>query len=214
MANTTVKNVLVLGATGRTGQHLVAQALQLGYQVTAFVRDSSRLAITSDRLRVLTGDVREGDALTNAVRGQDVVISALGVGDSFKPNGLIGQSAPRIVQAMESAGVRRLIFTSGFGVGETYRDAPLPLKFFSRLLLKDIYRDKAAGEVAIRASGLDWTIVYPTGMVNKPARGNYRAGERLSLRGFATISRADVADFLLKQIEDTTYVRKSAAISW
>jgi putative NADH-flavin reductase len=214
MANTSLKCVLVLGASGRTGQLLVAKALAHGHEVTAFVRDPSRLAITSERLRVVQGDAREGVALEQAVRGQDAVISVLGVGDSFKPNGLIAACGPRIVSAMEREGVRRLIFTSGFGVGETYRDAPLPLKFFARVLLKDIYRDKAAGEVPIRASDLAWTLVYPTGMVNKPGRGNYREGERLSIRGLAFIARADVADFLLKQVEDTTYVRKNAVISW
>jgi putative NADH-flavin reductase len=209
-----MKKILILGASGRTGQHLVSMALHAGHEVTAFVRDPRRLTLTSDRLRVVAGDVREGDALSSAVRGQDVVISLIGAGDSFKPNGVIAASAPRIVHAMEREGVRRLIFTSGFGVGETYRDAPLPLKIFARLLLKDIYRDKAAGEVAIRASKLDWTIVYPTGMNDKPARGTYRAGERLKLRGFAFISRADVADFLVKQVDDASYIRRSVVISW
>ena len=214
MANTSLKRVLVLGASGRTGQLLVAKALAHGHEVTAFVRDPAKLTVASDRLRVVQGDAREGDALMNAVRGQDVVISLLGVGDSFKPNGLIGACGPRIVTAMERQGVRRLIFTSGFGVGETYRDAPIPMKIFAKLLLKNIYRDKAAGEVPIRASGLQWTIVYPTGMVDKPARGDCRVGERLSIRGFAFISRGDVADFLLAQIDDATYVRKNAVISW
>jgi putative NADH-flavin reductase len=209
-----VRKVLILGATGGTGQRLVAAALQRGHLVTAFVRDSRPMALTSDRLRVLTGDVTGDDlALATAMRDQDVVISALGAGKSFKSHGVIAQGMPRIVRAMENEGVRRLIFTSAFGVGETYRDVPLLPRLFIRLLLQDIYRDKEAGEAILRASGLDWTLVYPAGLVDAPATGRYRTGERLALRGFPRIARADVADFLLAQIEDTTFVRKGVLIS-
>ena len=120
---------------------------------------------------------------------------------------------PRIVRAMEDHGIRRLIFTSAFGVGDTRRDVPLVPRIFIRLLLQDIYRDKELGEATLRASGLDWTLVYPAGLVDGPATGQCRAGERLSLSGFPRIARADVADFLLTQIDDTTYVRKGVLIS-
>jgi uncharacterized protein YbjT (DUF2867 family) len=114
---------------------------------------------------------------------------------------------------MDAHGVRRLIFTSAFGVGDTYRDVPMVPRIFIRVLLQDIYRDKALGEAALRASGLDWTLVYPTGLVDGPAIGHCRAGERLSLRGFPRIARADVASFLLTQLDDQTYVRKGVLIS-
>jgi putative NADH-flavin reductase len=209
-----VRKVLILGATGGTGQQLVAAALQRGHLVTALVRDPRPMARTSDRLRLLTGGVTDdGPVLADAVRGQDAVISALGSGKSFKSHGVIAQGMPCIVRAMEDEGVRRLIFTSAFGVGETYRDVPLLPRLFIRLLLQDIYRDKEAGEAILRASGLDWTLVYPAGLVDAPATGRYRVGERLALRGFPRIARADVADFLLAQIEDTTFVRKGVLIS-
>jgi putative NADH-flavin reductase len=206
-------NVLVLGATGGTGRQVVAQALQKGHTVTALVRDPARLEVAGQHLRVRTGDVRDGNALGEAMRGQDVVISALGVGKSFKPAALIVESTEHIVRAMESQGVRRLVVTSAFGVGDTYRDTPFVPRLFIRLLLKDIYRDKHAGEEIIRPSGLDWTIVYPTGLTDDPPSGQYRVGERLTLRGFPKISRTDVADFLVQQIEDTRYVRKGVLIS-
>src|SRR4249920_173571 len=114
------RKVLVLGATGGTGQQVVTQALQQGHTVTALVRDPARVSVASDRLRVLTGSVTEdGPALAAAVRGQDVVISALGAGQSFKSRGVIAESVPRIVRAMGDAGVRRLVFTSAFGVHES-----------------------------------------------------------------------------------------------
>jgi uncharacterized protein YbjT (DUF2867 family) len=208
------KRILVIGATGGTGQRVVAQALKAGHRLTALVRNPQGLAVTSDRLRVLTGDVVRDDAvLEEAVRGQDVVISTLGVGKSFKPGGLIARSAPRIVNAMESQGVRRLMFVSAFGVGGTYRDVPFVPRLFIRLLLKDIYHDKNAGEEAIRRSGLDWTIVYPTGLTDAPGNGRYRVGERLALRGFPRIPRADVATFIVQDIDSAAYLRKGVLIS-
>jgi putative NADH-flavin reductase len=188
--------------------------LQQGHDVTGLVRTPQRLTITHDRLRVLTGSVTDdSQALASAVRDQDVVICTLGVGRSFKSGGLITRCMPRIVRAMEDHGIRRLIFTSAFGVGETRRDVPLVPRIFIRLLLQDIYRDKEVGEATLRASGLDWTLVYPAALVDGAATGHYRAGERLSLSGFPRIARADVADFLLTQIDDTTYVRRCVLIS-
>ncbi len=209
-----VRHVLVLGAAGLTGRHVVTQALAQGHVVTAFVRDPGAMTLTSDRLRVITGDVTSDDpALASAVRGQDAVISALGRGKSFRSGGLIAKSVPRIIHAMESEGVRRLIFTSAFGIGETYRDTPWLPRLFIGTLLRGIYRDKEAGEVALRSSALDWTLVYPSGLVDAPATGRYRAGVRLSLRGFPTVPRADVAAFLLTQITDTAFVRAGVLIS-
>jgi putative NADH-flavin reductase len=163
---------------------------------------------------VLAGSATDdSQALADAVRAQDAVISTLGVGRSFKSEGLITLSMPRIVRAMEGHGVRRLIFTSAFGVGDTRRDVPLVPRIFIRVLLQGIYRDKERGEATLRASGLDWTLVYPVGLIDAPGIGRCRAGERLSLSGFPRIARADVADFLLNQIDDTTYVRKGVLIS-
>ena len=208
------KKVLVLGATGGTGQHVVSQALQKGHDVTVLVRNPERLTIGADRLRVATGSVTDDkQTLASAVRGQDVVISALGVGSSLRSRGLVAGSVPAIVHAMEGHGVRRLIFTSAYGVGETWRDVPLLPRVLIRLLLRDLYADKASGEEELRRCSLDWTLVYPVTLTNGPETGRYRVGERLKLRGLPRISRADVADFLVNQIEDRTYVKKGVLIS-
>jgi putative NADH-flavin reductase len=206
--------LLVIGATGGLGRHVVDQAVQRGHDVTVFVRDAARTGASAGRVQVVVGDATaDDDALAAAVRGQDVVISALGVGSSFKPDGLIAKSAPRIVRAMEREGVRRLIFTSAFGVGGSYGGAPLIARIFFRTLLRRIYADKAAGEPAVRDSTLDWTLVYPTKFTNGPRTGRYRAGEHLELRGLISVSRADVADFLLTEAEAPKYVRKVVLIS-
>lgn len=210
----TAQNVLVFGASGGTGRQVVMQALGHGDHVTAFVRDPARLPLTDERLRVVTGSVTEDDpALTAAMQGQDVVISTLGAGKSFASGNVIANSAERIVRTMRASGVRRLIMMSAFGVGETDRDVPFIPRMFGRLLLKDVYRDKAAGEAHVHGSDLAWTVVYPTALFDGPETGHVRSGERLALSGFPRIARADVAAFMLEQVGDTRYVRKGVLIS-
>jgi putative NADH-flavin reductase len=209
-----MKKILVLGPTGGTGRQVVSLALQQGHSVTVLVRSPQRLTVTHDRLRVLTGSIPEdGPALATAVHAQDVVISTLGVGNSLKSGGLIARSVPAIVRAMENEGVRRLIFTSAYGVGDTRKDVPLLPRILMRLLLHDLYTDKEAGEKELRRSSLDWTLVYPVTLTNAPGTGRYRVGERLTLQGLPRVSRADVAAFILTQIEDRTYLRKGVLIS-
>jgi putative NADH-flavin reductase len=206
--------LLVLGATGGTGQEVVSQALENGHLVTAFVRDPSRLKFSADRLRVLTGTVTgDGAPLATAIRGQDVVISALGRGMSLKSEDLMAQSMPAIVRAMESEGVRRLIFTSAYGVGVTWRDVPPLGKIVIKMFLRNLYADKVVGEAELQRSVLDWTLVYPVQLTNGPRTGRYRFGERLELHGLPRVSRADVADFILTQVEDRTFVRKGVIVS-
>ena len=207
-------NILVLGATGPTGQHIVSQALEQGHDVTAFVRNPEKLSATNGRLHIVTGSVPDNpEAVAQAVRGKDAVISALGVGQTFKPRGLIARSASIIVSAMERQGVRRLIFISAAGVGHTY-PLPLLLGLFTRTLLRWLYADKQAGEALIAASQLDWTVVHPVILTHGVKTGRYRVGERVALDGARTISRADVAHFVLTQLGDRTYVRKTPVISY
>jgi putative NADH-flavin reductase len=204
--------ILVLGATGGTGREVVTQALGRGHDVTVLVRDPSRLP-AADRVRVITGDLRaDPEVLRAAVAGQDAVVSALGVGNSLKSHGLITYAVPALVQAMTTAGVGRLVFTSAYGVGDTWRDAPLLPRIVMRLLLRDLYADKAAGETLLRQSTINWTLVHPVTLTNGPRTGRTQHGERLALSGFPRISRADVAEFLLAQLDDTRYVRKSVIV--
>jgi putative NADH-flavin reductase len=207
--------LLVLGATGGTGREIVTQALEQSHETTVFVRNPEPLQDLRKNIRVLTGDVTdEGPALPRAIAGQDLVISALGVGKSFKSRGLIGRTAPLIVNAMAKEGVRRLLFVSAYGVGATWRDVPVFPRVLMRLLLSDIYRDKEDGEKHVLQSDLDWTVIYPVTLTNGGTTGKYRVGERLSLGGFPTISRADVAHFLLKEVSVHTYSRKRILISY
>ena len=208
-----MSRLLVLGATGGTGQQVVSQALEGGHDVTVLVRNPQRLSTIHDRLQVLTGNVVDERALTDAMRAQNVVISTMGVGKSLKSSGLIARSMPAIVTAMKRHGIRRLIFTSAYGVGATRRDVPLLPRMLIRLLLRDLYADKEAGEDYLHRSDLDWTLIYPVTLTNGPITGRYRVGERLELHGLPTVSRADVAHFLVTQIGDSAYSRKGVLIS-
>jgi len=208
-----MKKLLVLGATGGIGRQVVSQALDAGHQVTAFVRHPDKMGIRHERLTLTIGDVTAGgSALSSAVRGQDAVISALGRGNSFKADGLMQRAVPSIISAMQTNHVRRLIFVSAMGVGDTSRDAPVMPRIFHRLLLRGIFADKRAAEDIIRRSDLDWTIVHPTGLTYGPLTGTYRIGEHLTMRGFPTISRADTAHFILRQVDDGS-MRKVVIVS-
>jgi len=208
------RRILVLGATGGTGRDVVLQALQQGHAVTALARRPERMGHTHERLRFIAADLAsDGATLDDAIRGQEAVISALGQGSSLRSMGLIARSMPKIIDAMTRLGVARLIVTSAYGVGATWEDVPAVPRILIRLLLGDLYADKEAGEATLRRSALDWTLVYPTMLTNGPRTDRYRVGERLSLRGLPRISRADLAAFLLTQIEDRSYIRKGVLIS-
>jgi putative NADH-flavin reductase len=209
-----VRKVLVLGATGGTGRHVAEQATEMGLEVTALVRTPAKMPPTDRPMRIVTGDIRtDSPVVRGAFASQDAVISALGVGQSFKSDGFIAHAAPLIVAAMREHGVRRLVFTSAFGVGPTWRDTPMLPRIFVKTLLRDVYADKAAGEQVIKDSGLDWTIVYPAGLTNGPRTSSARVGERLTLSGFPRVSRADVAVVLLQQLDDPRFIGKGILVA-
>jgi putative NADH-flavin reductase len=203
---------LVLGATGGTGQQVLAQAIDAGYDVTALVRSPGKISRQHPQLRILEGELSPGD-LAHAVRDQDAVVSALGRGKTFKSEHLIERTVPVILAAMQDAGVRRLMFTSAFGVGPTLAQSPLLPKIFFRTLLRDIYADKAIGDDLIRRSHLDWTIVQPVMLNDGPLTRRYRSGERLALSGMPVISRANTAHFLLDRINDASTIGKTIVIA-
>ena len=206
--------IAVFGANGPTGRQVVRQALDAGHDVTAFVRDAAAFDVKHDRLRTVVGDTLRDDAkVAEAIRGQDVVVSALGRRASFKSENLIRLSLQSIVSAMERNGVRRLIVVSAFGVGDSRRDVPLVPRIMHRLLLGDLFADKKAAEDDLRRSSVDWIVAYPVLLTNGPLTGRYRVGERLELSGMPKISRADVAHFVLSQLEARDYVRKVAVLA-
>jgi uncharacterized protein YbjT (DUF2867 family) len=207
-------NLLVLGATGGTGRQLVTQALARGHEVAAFSRHPEKLGITDARLTTVAGDAAaDAAAIARALPGRDAVLSALGRGLSFTSHGLMVRSLGNLLPAMERLGLRRLVFLSSYGVGEGNDDARgLSLLFF-RTLLRGIYADKATGEAMIQASALDWTLVNPVILTNAAGIAPYRVGEQLDIPSGAKISRASVAEFMLRCIADAATVKKRLLVS-
>ncbi|MEY9966943.1 putative NADH-flavin reductase [Streptacidiphilus sp. MAP12-16] len=209
--------IIVFGATGKTGRQVVQRALDAGHEVTAFVRDPARLDVHHPQLHVSVGQVTTDQAaVTAAVEGHDAVISALGTARTLhgmRSPTIMSQAMPVIIQAMTDGGVDRLVFLSSFGVGDSYAAAPPLLKVMFRYFLGPVYADKAAAEKLLRDSTLNWTLVYPVLLTNGPHTGAYRSDVSVKLTGMPRISRADVADFMLNQIDSSAFSRSVAVLT-
>jgi putative NADH-flavin reductase len=223
----------VFGATGGTGTYLVEQALAAGHEVTAVVRDPARLRVadgsrvTADvgapaqpggpgrRLRVVTADVMDPAAITEAVTEADAVVCALG------PHGaghttVIQDGHRSIIAAMRRAGSRRLLSVSGSiaaddGEGPTMRYLVKPLA--RATFLRHVCADMRAAEAEVRASGLDWTIVRPPRLLDRPARGSYRTALDRNLPRGLTIPRADLAAGLMAMLADPATIHRHVGIA-
>ena len=206
--------LLVLGATGGTGREVIGQPLEQGHDVTAFVRDPSKMTSTNGRLRIVVGSVTGDEAVAQVTRGQGVFISALGVRQSFRSSNLISHSMRTTVPVMEGQGVRRLIVVSA--CGSAIRPARPRCSRGSCTACSSatsLPTRRPGGLPAPERPRLD--AVYPVTLTDGPRTGTYRVGERLVLHGILPrIARADVADFILTQLASTAYRRKVAVISY
>lgn len=210
----------IFGATGRTGRQLVEQALGRGYRVTAFVRDPAKLGLSHEGLAVIQGDVTDGSAVERAVSGQDAVVSALGHAKG-SPRDVQTRGTANIVAAMEEYGVRRLVSLTGAGVrAEGVRaeeDEPkLVDKVFGFLLgtLQREVLEDAVGHVAvIRESGLEWVVVRGPRLTEGEKKGEYRVG-LIGKNSGTSISRADLAGFMLDQVTDDAHLRQMPVVSY
>ncbi len=207
--------ILIVGATGGLGKELVSRALGQGHEVTVLVRDPAKLEGQGGRLRVARGDVLDPTSVESAVLGQDAVVSALGTPSPRKPSTLLMEGTRNLVGAMERHGVRRLVCVTILGTGDSGRRHGslfyrlFVLGFFVRPMLED----KERQEEVIRRSRLDWTIVRPPRYTNEPQSGAHRViGDGGGEVG--KISRADLADFMLDQLDDRTYVRRAVVVGY
>ena len=208
--------VLVVGATGGTGRQLVQQALDKGHQVTAFVRNPAKLQIEHANLRIVKGDVLDYASVQAAMGGQDAVLSALGHKRFFYPNRIQSTGMQNILRAMQACDVSRLICETAIGIGDSVGRGGLPFTFvFLPLVLPFYMWDKLRQEELIIASDRDWTIVRPGMLTNGAARRNYRHGPKVGSYVWPIlVSRADVADFMLKQLSDDAYVGSAPGIGY
>ncbi len=205
--------ILVFGSTGTIGKHLVEQALDAGHKVTAFARDTAKIASSHERLTKVAGDVLNPSSVAASMPHHDAVLVVLGAGRKGRVR---AEGTRNIIAAMHAHGVKRLICQSSLGVGDSRGN----LNFFWKyimfgMLLRPAYADHELQEQYVRTSGLDWTIVRPAAFIDGEHTGQYRHGfSTTDKSGALKISRADVADFLLKQLEDLRYLHQSPGLSY
>lgn len=198
--------VVVVGAAGGIGRHVVTQALDAGHSVTAFLRDPGKLTLRHERLAIARGDVLDGEALRNAIVGHEAVVSAMGVHDRA-PTTLYSDGARNTLTAMSAEGVRRYIAISASGFHRDEND-PFLLRYLLKPIvsqvLKEHYADLIRMESVIRASDRDWTIVVPPRLTDGPRTERYREELDVNVRNSQSISRADVADYIVKHLAKAT----------
>jgi len=207
--------ILVLGATGATGRLIVGRALAKGHDVVALVRSKAR-ATDLAGAELVEGDARDAAALTRAIAGCDAVVSSLGTAMSpFREVTLLSTATRALVGVMAAQNIRRLVCITGLGAGDSRGHGGF---FFDRLflplMLRKVYEDKDRQEDGIRASALDWIIIRPTVLNDKPARGGIKALTDLSRVHGGTIARSDVAEFVVPQLTEDTWLRKAPLITW
>lgn len=208
--------LLILGATGGTGQAIVRDALARGHRVSALVRSEAKARPLLPGARLVEGDARDRAALTRALDGCEAVISALGTREVslVRPVTLLSDATRAVVAAMKERGVRRLVCITGMGAGDSAGHGGfLYDRLIKPTLLRTIYQDKDRQEGIIRGSGLDWVIVRPSVLTDKPATGNVRA--MVDLRGFhgGRIPRADVAAFVVAQAESDEWLGQAPLVT-
>ena len=206
-------NILVIGASGRTGREIVGQALGQGHVVTALVRNPSDITRQHDHLKVVPGDVLDRDSVEAAVGGQQAVLSALGA-RTHERTTVLSEGTKNVIRAMEQQGVRRFVCESSLGVGDSRGQLGLLFDWIVLpLWLRHVYRDKEVQERDIKQSHLDWVIVRPALLTNGPRTGVYQVGLKYNRSSIVPrISRADVADFMLKQLTDDTHLRQAPGL--
>jgi putative NADH-flavin reductase len=206
-----IMKLAIFGATGGTGLELVKQALERGWPVTAFVRNPEPLANSGADLAVITGDIYDPTAVARCIEGQEAVICALGARDLQKTT-IRAAGTANIINGMKQAGVNRLIVVSAMGIGDSWNSLALFNKLFFATLLRHARADHEAQEAAVIASGLDWTIVRPSGLVNTPGTGVYSVGENVRAKT-SRIPRADVAHLILHELEKGALIHKAVTIT-
>lgn len=211
--------IALFGATGKTGRHVLTQALAVGHTVRALARRpeslADELAAADGRLIVVAGDVLDSAAVRQTVRGADVVVSVFGQVKGSPPT-LQTDGTQNIVDAMGAEGIRRIISLSGGGLPAEEHDQPkVPDKIIKWLLQRispQVLADAENHLAVLRASGLDWTVARGPRLTDAPATGTYRVGW-VGVNASTQIARADLARFILTQLDDATFVHEMPFVS-
>lgn len=206
----------IFGSTGRTGLQLVSQALEQGHEVTALARSPEKLDQKHEKLEVVEGDVMDLVSVERAIQGQDAVLCSLGMPNIMDKSRLRANGTKNIVRIMEKRGVKRFICQSSLGAGDSRKLLPFRYKYLiAPLFMRHLYSDHNMQENSIRKSQLDWIIVRPGVLTDGKLTGSYKHGFAADDKTVThEISRADVADFMLRQLAEDTYLHKTPCISY
>lgn len=209
------RTVAIFGGSGKTGRHLVQQALASGYRVAVLARSPDKLEhLQHDRLRIVQGDVLDAVAVSATVEGAEAVLSTLGPTKNT-PDHQVSRGTAHIIAAMREHGVRRVVVSAGAGVGGEGDEPKLInhlISFALKLAARHVLDDMTRTVAAVRASDLDWTVVRVPMLTDDPATGSVRVGH-VGVNTGPRIARADMARFMLEQVDDRAHLRASPVIS-
>lgn len=212
-----MKKIIVFGATGGTGKEIVKQALEKGYEVTAIARNPSDLDFDHSHLKIIKGDVLQPFTFEKELQGKQVVISCLGTGQSTKPTMIYSEGIKNIFSAMNKTEVKRLICISA-GALDANREMGFFISTLTKVvlqrILRNVYSDMRLMEKQVESSNVDWTIVRPAMLKNKSLTGEYRIAINAHIRRPFSISRADLAHYILSNIENSQTFRTKVEIAY
>ena len=210
------KHIALFGATGKTGREFLNLALDQGYQVTALVRDPSKLSIVDDRLQVLQGDVLSYEDVASVVSTSDVVVSLFGQVKG-SPKDLQTKGTAQIIKAMKANSIDKIISLSGGGLPFPEHDQPKfadkAIRFIMKLVVPHILNDAIAHAKVLEESGLKWLIVRAPRLTLEPKKNRYRVGW-VGVNASTKIGRADLVPFILKQVESEKYLSQMPFVSY
>ena len=202
--------IIIFGASGGVGQSAVKQAVENGFEVTAFVRTPAKLEVAHENLTVIKGDAYNPAEVSDAIAGHDAVVSCLGSDKGMKKSTALQDMVKNIVAGMEAHGVKRIVYTASAGVHNELLGVSGKLMMG---MLKNALADHRAAVDHIEAHGLTYTIVRPMGLTNGPFTGKYREAASGVPEKSKTIPRADVAHFILKTLNNAEYENRSIGIA-
>jgi uncharacterized protein YbjT (DUF2867 family) len=204
-----IVKVIVFGATGKTGQHVCRKALEQGYEVTAFTRSANKIDRSNPNLSVAQGDVTDAESVAVSVANQDAAIIALG-SNGLRDKTTLAVGTGNVVAGMTRHKGGRIVVLSAAGVGESWGQIPLLARILFRTMLRNIYADHRAQEAVVRESSLDWTVVRAATLKDEPATGDYTAG---NIGKVGRINREDLADFLVRQLDNEDYRKQAISVT-
>ncbi len=207
--------LLIIGASRGIGLELVKQALAEGHQVTALARHIERITLEHSNLSAIQGDILNLDSVAKVVEGQDAVCITIGMNPTLKPVRIFSEGTNNVLDAMHKHAVKRLLCVTGIGAGDSKGHGGfLYDKIFNPLMLKTIYHDKDLQESMVRQAGIDWVIVRPGFLTHGAKTGEYKMLTDLSGITAGRISRADVADFILKQCSYMSFLKQTPLLTY